>query len=99
MQKQKSDTISQYKKDNFNRIWNKEASKSRDSLKYKVNQRGLEPNEKNCFEYYMGYIRQWRDRRGNVYHLNSFYNETFMRSIGKTKYGRPIKHTGKKKKQ
>ena len=46
----------------------------------------------------MGYIRQWRDRRGNVYHLNSFYNETFMRSIGKTKYGRPIKHTGKKKK-
>ena len=90
--------MSQYKKENFNRIWNKEASKSRDSLKYKVKQRGLEPTEKNCFEFYMGYIRPWADRRGNVKHLNSFYNANYMRSIGRNKYGRPIKHTGKKKK-
>ena len=46
----------------------------------------------------MGYIRAWRDRRGNVSHLNSFYNESYMRSIGRNKYGRPIKHTSKKKK-
>ena len=90
--------MSQYKKDNFNRIWNKESSKSRDTLKYKVKQRGLQPTEKNCFEYYMGYIRAWKDRRGNVSHLNSFYNESYMRSIGRNKYGRPIKHTSKKKK-
>ena len=90
--------MSQYKKDNFTRIWNKESTKSRDTLKQKVIQRGLEPTEKNCFEYYMSYIRAWRDRRGNVSHLNSFYNESYMRSIGRNKYGRPIKHTGKKKK-
>ena len=90
--------MSQYKKDNFTRILNKESTKSRDTLKAKVKQRGLEPSEKNCFEYYMGYIRAWRDRRGNVSHLNSFYNESYMRSIGRNKYGRPIKHTSKKKK-
>ena len=90
--------MSQYKKDNFNRIWNKESSNSRDKLKAKVKQRGLKPTEKNCFDYYMGYIRAWRDRRGNVSHLNSFYNKAYMKSIGRNKYGRIIKHTSKKKK-
>ena len=74
--------MSRYKKENFNRIWNKESSKSRDKLMAKVKQRGLQPTEKNCFEYYMGYIRAWRDRRGNVSHLNSFYNKAYMKSIG-----------------
>ena len=45
--------MSRYKKENFNRIWNKESNKSRDTLKAKVVQRGLEPTEKNCFDYYM----------------------------------------------
>jgi len=90
--------VSQYKKDNFTRIWNKEATKSRDSLKQKVIMRGLSPTEKNCFEYYMGFITAWTDRGGNTIHLNPFYNASFMRSIGKDKYGRPIKYKSKKKK-
>ena len=90
--------MSQYKKDNFTRIWNKQSTKSRDSLMAKVKQRGLRPTEKNCFEYYMGFIQAVSDRRGNVHHLNPFYNGSFMRSIGKDKYGRPIKYKSKKKK-
>ena len=62
----------------------------------KVKQRGLQPTEKNCFEYYMGYIRAWRDRRGNVSHLNSFYNKANMKSIGRNKYGRSQKSSTKK---
>ncbi len=90
--------MDQYKKKNFTRIWNKEATKSRDTLKQKVIQRGLRPSEKNCFEYYMGFIRSWRDGRGDVHHLNAFYNANFMRQIGKNKYGRPLKHKSKTKK-
>jgi hypothetical protein len=90
--------VSQYKKRNFTRIWNKEATKSRDSLKQKVIMRGLRPTEKNCFEYYMGFITPWVDRGGNTIHINPFYNESFMRSIGKNKYGRPLKYQSKKKK-
>ncbi len=45
------------KKQAFNRIWFKEGnSPMRDRLKAKVTQRGLEPTEKICFEYWMGYI-------------------------------------------
>jgi hypothetical protein len=90
--------MDQYKKKNFTRIWNKEATKSRDTLKQKVIMRGLRPTEKNCFEYYMGFIRPWMDRGGNTQHLNPFYNANFMRSIGKDKYGRPLKYKSKKKK-
>ena len=90
--------MSQYKKNNFTRIWNKQATKSRDTLKQKVIQRGLPPTEKNCFEYYMGFIKSIADRRGNVVHINPFYNASFMKSIGKDKYGRPLKHKSKKKK-
>ena len=32
--------------------------------------RGLEPTEKNAFEYWMGYIKPQKDRRGNVVHAN-----------------------------
>ena len=90
--------MNQYKKDNFTRIWNKESPKSRDTLKQKVIMRGLQPTEKNCFEYYMGFINSFMDRGGNTKHLNPFYNANFMRSIGKDKYGRPLKYKSKKKK-
>jgi len=46
----------------------------------------------------MGFIKSIRDRRGNTHHLNPFYNANFMRSIGKDKYGRPLKYKSKKKK-
>ena len=59
------------KKQAFNRIWFKDGnSPVRDRLKAKVKQRGLEPTEKMCFEYWMGYIRATKDRRGNVIHAN-----------------------------
>ncbi len=67
------------KKQAFNRIWFKKGnSPMRDRLKAKVQNRGLEPSEKMCFEYWMGYIRATKDRRGNVIHANprwSKYNE------------------------
>ena len=46
----------------------------------------------------MGFIKSIADRRGNVVHINPFYNASFMKSIGKDKYGRPLKHKSKKKK-
>lgn len=59
------------KKQHFNRIWFKEGnSPVRDRLKAKVKQRGLEPSEKMCFEYWMGYIKSKQDRRGKVIHEN-----------------------------
>ena len=43
------------KKQAFNRIWFKEGnSPVRDRLKAKVKQRGLEPTEKMCFEFWIG---------------------------------------------
>ena len=67
------------KKQAFNRIWFKKGnSPMRDRLKAKVQNRGLEPSEKMCFEYWMGYIRATKDRRGNIVHANprwSKYNE------------------------
>ena len=44
------------KREQFTTIWNK-GGKSKDTLIQKVRTRGLEPTEKNCFEYYMGWIR------------------------------------------
>ena len=59
------------KKQLFNRIWFKQGnSPVRDRLKSKLQVRGLEPSEKNAFEFWMGYIKPQKDRRGNVVHAN-----------------------------
>ena len=89
------------KRENFLRIWNKESPKSRDSLKQKLINKGIEPTQINCYEYWMGYIRPWKDTRGNVNHLNPYRNEAFMRSIGRNKYGTPfnMERRNKKKKR
>ena len=59
------------KKQAFNRIWFKDGnSPMRDRLKAKVTQRGLEPTEKMCYEYWMGYIKSNKDRRGKITHAN-----------------------------
>ena len=59
------------KKQTFNRIWFKQGtSPVRDRLKSKLQCRKLEPTEKNAFEYWMGYIKPQKDRRGNVIHAN-----------------------------
>ena len=88
------------KKQLFNRIWFKQGnSPVRDRLKSKLQQRKIEPTEKNAFEYWMGYIRPWDDGRGNIQHINPFRNEAFMRSIGRNKYGTPFKLANRNKKK
>ena len=89
------------KRETFLRIWNKESPKSRDSIKQKLINKGIEPTQINCYEYWMGYIRPWKDTRGNVNHLNPYRNEAFMRSIGRNKYGTPfnMERWNKKKKR
>ena len=75
------------KRDIFLKIWEKEASKTRDSIKQKLIVRGIEPTQLNCYEFWMGYIKPWKNTRGDISHLNPYRNEGFMRSIGRTKYG------------
>ena len=87
------------KRDTFLRIWSKEATKTRDSIKQKLINKGIEPTQINCYEYWMGYIRPWKDTRGNVTHLNPYRNESFMRSIGRNKYGTPFNMAGRNKKK
>ena len=83
----------------FLNIWNKKNSPMRDSIKAKLEVRGIEPTELNCYEYWMGYIRPWKDTRGNVTHLNPYRNEAFMRSIGRNKYGTPFNMARQNKKK
>ena len=78
------------KREAFLRIWEKEADKTRNVIKQKLVNKGIEPTQINCYEYWMGYIRPWKDTRGNVTHLNPYRNEAFMRSIGRNKYGTPF---------
>ena len=77
------------KRDAFLRIWGKEADKTRNAIKQKLVNKGIEPTQINCYEYWMGYITPWKDTRGDVVHLNPYRNEAFMRSIGRNKYGTP----------
>ena len=89
------------KRETFLRIWNKESPKSRDTIKQKLINKGIEPTQINCYEYWIGYITAWKDTRGNVHHLNPYRNESFMRSIGRNKYGTPfnMERRNKKKKR
>ena len=46
----------------FNRIWAKgKSNKTVQSLMQKVTLRGLEPTEENCRDYYMGYVRYYKN--------------------------------------
>ena len=68
------------KKQAFNRIWFKQGnSPVRDRLKSKLEVRGLETTEKNAFEYWMGYIKPQKDRRGNVVHANPKWSKLNVR--------------------
>ena len=87
------------KRETFLRIWNKQSSKSRDTLKQKLINKDIEPTQINCYEYWMGYITAWKDTRGNVHHLNPYRNEAFMRSIGRNKYGTPFNMARQNKKK
>ena len=87
------------KRQHFLNIWNKKNSPMRDSIKAKLECRGIEPSELNCYEYWMGYIKPWKDTRGDVTHLNPYRNENFMRRIGRTKYGTPFDMARRNKKK
>ena len=87
------------KREIFLKIWEKESTKTRDSIKQKLIVRGIEPTQINCYEYWMGYIKPWKNTRGDISHLNPYRNEGFMRSIGRTKYGTPFDMARRNKKK
>ena len=87
------------KREAFLRIWEKESSKSRHTIMQKLVNKGIEPTQINCYEYWMGYIKPWKDTRGDVTHLNPYRNENFMRRIGRTKYGTPFDMARRNKKK
>ena len=80
----------------FDIIWNKESPKSRQVIMQKVICRGLEPTKENCRDYYMGYIRPFNNR-GTTVHCNPMKTQSLMRSLGRDKYGKPRRFTGRNK--
>jgi len=80
----------------FDIIWNKESPKSRQVIIQKVICRGLEPTKENCRDYYMGYIRPFNDR-GTTVHCNPMKSQSLMRRLGRDKYGKPRRFTGRNK--
>jgi hypothetical protein len=71
----------------FSRIWKKgKTNKTVQSLMQKVSIRGLEPNEENCRDYYMGYIRYYVDAiTGQGEHLNPRKNKVKMKALKRNK--------------
>ena len=67
----------------FDRIWKKgKTNKTVQSLMQKVSLRGLEPTEDNCRDYYMGYVRYYKDDlTGRDMHLNPRKNKSTMKSL------------------
>ena len=67
----------------FERIWKKgKTNKTVQSLMQKVSLRGLEPTEENCRDYYMGYVRYYKDDlTGRDMHLNPRKNKSTMKSL------------------
>ena len=80
----------------FDIIWNKESPKSRQVIIQKVICRGLEPTKENCRDYYMGYTRPFNDR-GTTVHCNPMKSQSLMRRLGRDKYGKPRRFTGRNK--
>ena len=69
--------------DTFDRIWAKGMNgKMRMRLMEKVKIRGLEPNEDNCRDYWMGYIRHYKDAwTGEDFHINPRKNKNIMKKL------------------
>ena len=80
----------------FDIIWNKESPKSRQVIMQKVICRGLEPTKENCRDYYMGYTRPFNDR-GTTVHCNPMKSQSLMRRLGRDRYGKPRRFTGRNK--
>jgi hypothetical protein len=71
----------------FDRIWAKgQNGKMRQRLMAKCVQRKLEPTEENCRDYWMGYIRYYKDTwTGKDFHLNPRKNKTRMKALKRNK--------------
>ena len=71
----------------FDRIWAKgKNGKMRMRLMAKCVQRGLEPTEENCRDYWMGYIRYYKDGySGKEYHINPRKNKSIMKSLRRSR--------------
>jgi hypothetical protein len=86
----------------FNRIWKKgKGNKTVQSLMQKVSLRGLPPTEDNCRDFYMGYVRYYKDDlTGQDMHLNPRKNKNQMKALRRNRIAkarRVEKHYRKKK--
>ena len=72
----------------FDRIWAKgKNNKMVQRLMEKCKIRGLEPTEENCRDYWMGYIRYYKDAwTGQDYHINPRKNKVLMKQLKRNKY-------------
>jgi len=84
----------------FDKIWAKgKNGKMRMRLMAKCVQRGLEPTEENCRDYWMGYIRYYRDAyTKQEYHINPRKHKNIMKSLKRNRtYDGKIRQKGKGK--
>ena len=71
----------------FNKIWAKgKSNKTVQSLMQKVTIRGLEPTEDNCRDYYMGYVRYYKNELTGVeHHINPRKNKIIMKQLKRSR--------------
>ena len=83
----------------FERIWVKgKENKMVQRLMEKVKIRGLKPNEENCRDYWMGYIRYYKDAHtGQDMHLNPRKNKVRMKALKRNRFYSK-KHDDKRRK-
>ena len=74
--------------DTFDRIWAKgKTNKMVQRLMEKCKIRGLEPTEENCRDYWMGYVRYYKDAHsGKDYHVNPRKNKILMKALKRNRY-------------
>lgn len=71
----------------FNKIWAKgKNNKTVQSLMQKVTIRGLTPTEDNCRDYYMGYVRYYKNEiSGTEHHINPRKNKIIMKQLRRSR--------------
>ena len=71
----------------FIKIWAKGKNNSqRNSLMQKVSLRGLEPTEENCRDFYMGYVRYYKNEwTGEEFHINPRKNKQTMKQLRRSR--------------
>ena len=84
----------------FERIWAKgKTNKMVQRLMEKCKIRGLEPTEENCRDYWMGYVRYYKDAwTGQDYHINPRRNKVLMKQLKRNKYENETRGKGNRRK-